>query len=107
MSNESLANTETIYHDEGVVETRSAGALLIRLPRPISVNHQLGIIAVLWEMSLAVRNDVSGEKMEWTINVSDLDELTLPLIAILSALDVDLHQAGRKFEVVGGSRRLC
>ena len=92
---------EIIYHDEGVVATRSAGGFLICLPRPISPNHQLGIVAVLWDVWTAARNDVCGADVEWTIIVSELDELTLPLIATMSAIDAELRQAGRELLVVG------
>ena len=71
------------------------------MPHPISANHQLSIVAALWDVWTAARNDVCGADMEWTIDVSDLDELTLPLIAVMSAIDADLRQAGRKLFVVG------
>ncbi len=92
---------ETIYHDDGVEATRSAAGFFISVPRPISANHQLGIVAALWEVWTAARNDVCGADLEWTIDVSDLDELTLPLSAVMSAIDADLRSVGSELLVVG------
>ena len=98
----SLARTATVHHDEGVVTRRSTDGCCVCLPRPVTANHELGILAVLWNVWTAARSDTRGADVEWTVDVCEFDKPTLPLVAILSAIDADLRQAGRKLLVVRG-----
>ena len=102
MSTMNFAETEAVNED-GVTITRSSVGLSVCLPRPVSTSHELRIVAVLWEAWITARNDVCVGNMKWTIDVRQLDEITLPLIAIMSAIDADLTQAGRKPLVVGSA----
>ena len=103
MSARGFSKTVTTTHDEGVVVTRSSAELLIRLPLPQSLGHQLGVIAVVWEMWKSAESDIVGSDTEWTVNISQLDEITFPLIAVMSAIDAGLCRSGKTLLVVGGS----
>ena len=100
MSAMNRAKSEIIYHDEGVLATRSAAGFFVHLSRPIAACHQLRIVAALWEVWLASRSEVRGADVEWTIDLSGFGELPLPLIAVISAMDADLRQDGHKPLVV-------
>jgi hypothetical protein len=97
MSDTNLAKTITTSFDEGVVVTRSVAGITVRLPRPRSAHHQLCVIAVVWEMLKSARH------VDWTLNISELEEITLPLIAVMCAIDTNLGYAGKRLFVVGGS----
>jgi len=92
---------ETIEHDEGVVATRSSTGLQVRLPKPESADHELRMIAVLWDLWIAGRIDGCDEEVRWTVRLLDYDELTVPLIAILSAIDAELGRTGHTLLVIG------
>jgi len=93
---------EIVYHEERVTAMRSASGLLIHLPRPNSAQHQLGIIAVLWEICTAALGDADGEEAPQTINIELEDEMSLPMIATISAINAELEQAGHRLSVVDG-----
>jgi len=86
----------SIYREEGVVATRSAVGFCIRVPYPVSSNHQFGIAGALWEIWVTIRNHVVDSGHKCFVDISALDDLPLPLITILSAMDGDLNQVGRK-----------
>lgn len=104
MIDHGLAKTDTAYLDEGVVVTRSADGTTVRLPHLRSAHHQLGVIAILWEVWISAQKEDQDPSREWTVNISDLGEMTLPLIAVMSAIDADLGCAGTRLFVVGSSR---
>ena len=93
--------TEITYHEAGVLATRSTTGYCISLPRPNSTNHQLSIVASLWDAWAGTRNDASDPNMVWTINVAKLEELPPPIIAVLSAIDAELSQEGHMLFVIG------
>lgn len=97
MSDTSFAQAITTTFDEGVVVTRSAAGMTIRLPHPRSAQHQLGVIAVVWD----VLN--STHRVDWTVNIAELDEMTLPLIAVMGAIDTHLGRSGKRLFVAGRS----
>jgi len=96
---------ETTCRDEGVVTTQSTSGFCVCLPRPTSAHHELGIAAVLWDVWMADREDDGGEDTQWIIDVCRFDELKLPLMAIISAIDDELSQAGRSLSVLGSAHR--
>jgi hypothetical protein len=102
MSAGSRAKTVITVLDEGVVATQSAAGFSVCLPRPESARHQLRIVAVLWEVWKATRIEVCRTQAAITLDISALVELPLPLIAVVSAIDGDLGQSGRKLVVVAG-----
>ena len=92
-----------IYNEEGVIASRSKAGFLIFLPRTVSTSQHLCATAALWEVWIASRNDVSDWNANWTIDVSEFDDLPISLIAVISAIEADLIQSGRSLQVVGCS----
>ncbi len=103
MNTGGLSKTLTSSDDEGVIVTRSTAEMLVRLPLPQSLSHQLGVIAVVWELWKSTDGDVRHADTEWTMNISKLDEITLPLLAVMSAIDAGLSRSGRALLIVGAS----
>ncbi len=96
-----LVRSETVYREDGVVATRSAAGYLIFLPRALSTGQQLCLVAALWEVWVSVCNHANGIQLDWTIDVSEFDDLPFPLIAVISSIDTDLNRTGRTLRVVG------
>ncbi|MBI5091859.1 MAG: hypothetical protein HZB26_05365 [Candidatus Hydrogenedentes bacterium] len=92
---------DTIYREEGVVATRSTAGFCIRVPYPVSSHHQFGIAGALWEIWAAIRDQVVDSDHECIVDVSAVENLPLPLIYVLAAMDGDMNQAGRKLISVG------
>ncbi len=101
MSTQTFPRFETVYHDEGVVATRSSTGLQVRLPSPLSADHQLRVISVLWGLWCASRVEGCDEEVRWTVQVSNREELALPLVVTLSAIDVELRRTGHKLLLIG------
>jgi len=95
MTDRDFAVAESICRDEGMTATRSAAGIRICLPRPVSAHHQVCMVATLWEVWSAARNEVSIDKADWIVDVSAMDDLPLPLVAVLSAIQVDLSRVHR------------
>lgn len=92
-----------VHHDEGVVTRRLEDGLHIELPHATSPRHRLRIIAVLWREWVTSRSEPGDEGLEWTIWMSETEEMTLPLASILGAIGAELRQGGRKLVVLGGA----
>lgn len=105
MSIANLDFRESLHVDEGVIITRTTASYFVTLPDPASTHHQLGIVAELWKAWLASQDDESDKQLEFTIVVSALDRMTLPLISIIAAVHNELKLAGRKLVVLDG--RTC
>ena len=96
-----------IYHEEGVMATRSSEGFCIHVPSPLSFNHEFAIAGALWEVWVAIRSQVVNLNHECVVDVSVLNELPLPLISILFEMDVHLNQVGRHLRVVGKRREIA
>ncbi|MFA6243352.1 MAG: hypothetical protein WC655_20605 [Candidatus Hydrogenedentales bacterium] len=105
MLDSEFALAESTCRDEGVTATQSGTGIRLSLPRPVSVNHQICIVAILWEVWKAAQNDACGEKSDWIVDTSAMTELPLPLVAILSVIDADLNQVSRNLFIVYASGR--
>jgi len=99
--NVSSVRDEIIFHKEGIVATRSASEFVIRLPRAVSADQQLGIIAVLWDICMDARQETCDKNIEYTIKIELEEEPSLPLIVTIYAIGAELEQLGRRLLVVG------
>lgn len=93
--------SQTLYRVEDGVVTRCADAWHIRFPRLGSGHHQLAVVWAVWYIWDAAREQILRSNMDCVVDVSGLDDLPLPLISVLSALDQDLRGAGRHLRLAG------